>query len=84
MATLPIQKFGCCWRVGNGSSIRVCWDRWIPNHPTNRILYPSNEDIENWWVSYLIDPDLNWWRQDFIMSMFHGEVAEAICPILLP
>ena len=38
MAAPHILKNGCCWRVGNGYSIRVHEDRWIPNHPTNKIL----------------------------------------------
>ena len=27
----PILKKGCCWRVGNGASIRVLKDCWLPN-----------------------------------------------------
>ena len=62
MAALPIFKSSCCWRVGNGSSIRVKWDRWIPNHPTHKILYSTNEETEDLIVSDLIDSDLHWWR----------------------
>lgn len=59
MAALPILKSSCYWRVGDGSTIKVHSDRWIPNHPTNKVLYSANEDVENWMVSNLIDPDLN-------------------------
>ena len=38
MATFPILKFGCCWRVGNGHSIQILGDKWIPNYPTNAPL----------------------------------------------
>lgn len=61
MATLPILKSSCCWRVGNDSSIRVQWDRWIPNHPTHKIFYLTNEETEDLLVSDLIDPNLHWW-----------------------
>ena len=67
IAALPILKTSCCWRVGNDSSIRVRWDRWIPNHPTHKILYPTNEETEDLLVSDFIDPDLHWWmkRKEF-------------------
>ena len=41
MAAIPVLlKQGCCWRVGDGSSIRVKQDKWIPNHSSSRVLYP--------------------------------------------
>ncbi|XP_075645269.1 putative mitochondrial protein AtMg00310 [Castanea sativa] len=58
MAAQPVLKKGCYWRVGDGSSIRVMTERWIPYHPTNKILvHPVKEEWE-WRVSELIDPDL--------------------------
>ena len=83
MAALPILKAGCCWRVGDGSSIKVQAYKWIPNHPTNRVLYPANEDVGEWLVSDLIEPDMNCWRQDLVMTTFCSEDAEAICRIPL-
>ena len=67
IAALPILKTSCCWRVGNDSSIRIRWYRWIPNHPTHKILYSTNEEIEDLLVSDFIDPDLHWWmkRKEF-------------------
>lgn len=44
LAAQPILKQGCCWRVGNGSTIRVLKDKWILNHPTNRVLHPPLEE----------------------------------------
>lgn len=83
MATHPILKNGCCWRVGNGSSIRVHEDRWIPNYPTNKVLYPAYEETEGLLVADLIGSDLHWWRRELIMSIFHTEDVEAICRISL-
>lgn len=73
---MPVSKSGCCWRVGDGSFIRVNSDKWIPNHPTNRTLYLVDEER---CVAKLIDPDLNWWNCDSIMSRFQREDLEAIC-----
>ncbi|KAL0008677.1 hypothetical protein SO802_010179 [Lithocarpus litseifolius] len=83
MAALPILRLGYCWRVGNGSSISVVGDRWIPNHPTNTIIHPRQELVGELVVLELIDPELHAWRIDMIMSLFHKNDAEAICRIPL-
>ena len=83
MAAQPILKKGCCWRVGDGSSIRVLEDSWIPNHPTNKILiHPAEEEWE-WRVADLMEPDLRSWNRELIISKFHKEDAEAILRIPL-
>ena len=46
LAAQSILKQGCCWRVGNGSEIRVLKDKWLPNHTTNRVLHPPM--VEEW------------------------------------
>ena len=38
IVALPILKSGCCWRVGNGESLKVYLDKWLPKCPPNRIL----------------------------------------------
>ena len=55
VAALPILKSGCCWRVGNGVSIKVHKDKWIPNYPANKILLPAQEESKKWLMSELID-----------------------------
>ena len=64
-------------------SIRIHWDWWIPNHPTNKVLYLANEETESLLLSDLIDQELHWWKRELIMSLFHNEDAEAICRIPL-
>ena len=83
MAAQPILKNGCCWKVRNGYSIRVHKVRWIPNHPTNKILYPASEETEGMLVADLLDPDLQYWRRKLITSVFHIDDVEAICRIPL-
>ena len=41
----PILGKGCFWRVGNGASICVLKDCWLPNHPTKKILFQPEEEI---------------------------------------
>lgn len=85
MAAMPILKSGCYWRVGNGSSIRVVGDKWIPNHPTNKVLHSFEmaEKDHELWVAVLIDPDLNWWNHELILSNFYKEDAYVILKIPL-
>ena len=50
IAAQPILKKGCCWWVGDGSTIRVTQDRWIPNYPTNKVLHPPLDEEWEWRV----------------------------------
>ena len=70
VAAFPILKFGCCWRVGNGHSIRILGDKWISNYPTNAPLNLVKNEVCEATVAELIDQDLHAWRADFIMDMF--------------
>ena len=81
VAALPILKLGCCWRVGNGLSIWVSGDKWIPNYPTNAPLLPIKDEVQEVTVFELIDHELHAWRSEFIMDMFEQEDAKAICRI---
>ena len=83
VAALPILKLGCCWRVGNGLSIWVSGDKWIPNYPTNAPLLPIKDEVREVTVVELIDHELHAWRFGFIMDMFEQEDAKAICRIQL-
>ena len=58
MVAQSILKNGCCLRVGNGYSIRVHEDRWIPNHPTNKIVYLASEETNGMLVADLLNMDL--------------------------
>ena len=83
MATLPILKSGCCWRVRSSHSIQVIGDKWIPNYPTNAPMLLVKDEVKEVTVAELIDQDLHAWRSEFITDMFKQEDAEAICRIQL-
>ena len=83
VAAISILRSGYCWRVGNGSSISVLGDKWIPNYPINKVLHPTNELVDEMAVSELIDTDLHVWRSDVIKALFHREDAELITKIPL-
>ena len=83
MSAMPILRSRSCWRVGNGESIKVLMDKWIPNYPSNRVLHLVQEGEEDWRVSNFIDSKLHGWRRDIIMETFNREDAEVICKIPL-
>ena len=83
LAAQPILKQGCCWRVGNRSAIQVLKDKWLPNHPTNRVLHPPLEEEWEWRVDELIDWTCCVWDRQIIEKSFHREDAEAILRIPL-
>ena len=83
MAAQEILKQGCCWRVGDGSAIRVTKDKWIPNHPTNMVIHPPQEDEWEWRVVELIDWTTRIWDRHLVEIKFHRDDAEAILRIPL-
>ncbi|XP_075645487.1 uncharacterized protein LOC142616545 [Castanea sativa] len=83
VAALPILKNGCCWRVGNGESIKVYLDKWIPKCLANRILHWGQDADREMLVSEFIHTKLNGWRCDTILEKFCEEEATAICKIPL-
>ena len=83
MAAQPILQSDHCWRVGNETSINALKDWWLPNFPTNKILNSVKENWDDLMVSNLINSELNIWKYEDIMTIFHKEEAEAICQIPL-
>ena len=81
LAAMPILKSGYCWRVGNGDDIRIRKDKWIPNYPSNMVLHPVAEEVQECMLSDLINSDLHCWRRDFIMERFQINDANAIYKI---
>ena len=55
LAAQPLLKKGSYWRVGNGNSIRIMHEKWIPNHPINQVLQQPIDVNGEGRVSMLID-----------------------------
>ena len=81
-AQLVIQK-GSCWRVGDGSSIRILPDKWIPNHPSNKVLFHPTEEQQEWRVSELIDQSSRCWDKEVVLMNFHKDDVKEILHIPL-
>jgi hypothetical protein len=71
------------WRVGDGKSIQVWGDRWLP-HPTSYAVQSILNTISpNATVVELIDGELKGWKTSLINEVFDEEEATIICQILL-
>ena len=83
IAAQPILKKKCYWRMGNGASIRVLKDCWLPNQPTKKTRFQPKEEIWEWRVSDLIAWPNHQWDKERITAMFHPFDANAILQVPL-
>jgi hypothetical protein len=71
------------WRVGNGESIKIWEDRWIPKPTLYTIQTPVRVLNGAAKVSSLLYTVTNWWKVDLIHSIFNEEEASTICSVVL-
>lgn len=69
------------WRVGDGTSINIWGDRWIPSPSTYAIQTPIWILDSEAKVSSLTDPVTNWWNIPLINEALHAEEAIVVCNI---
>ncbi|XP_017625048.2 uncharacterized protein LOC108468690 [Gossypium arboreum] len=73
---------GLVWQIGNGNSVNIWNDPWLPGHENNRL---SVQSINTSWttVNQLIDFESSTWRKEVIRSLFDEDQARRILSILL-
>lgn len=81
----PLLKLGACFLVGNGLSISVWNDPWIPSIPgfipSPHAEYPISTEITM--VADLIDPNTGQWNRSLIRDSFSQPQTTAILSIHL-
>ncbi|KAK6137935.1 hypothetical protein DH2020_028323 [Rehmannia glutinosa] len=77
-----LQK-GIRWRVGDGKTIRVWEDPWIPSLRNFRTSTERGELPKDWKVQHLMVQNSNAWDEDKIANIFSTEEAQAILQIPL-
>ena len=76
-----LLREGLIWRVGNGATIRIWKNQWLPSHSTYRInSLPVVLDPEAT-VSELLEGDPKWWNYQLLSSMFDQDVVKLITSI---
>ena len=70
MATQHIVREGIKWRVGNGNSIRIWGDKWLPSTPTHKVASPRLFLHPDTLVGELIDHENVWWKTEALATLF--------------
>jgi hypothetical protein len=71
------------WRVGNGRSIKIWGDTWLPSPMAYAIQSPVHILDSNALVCDLIDPNLQWWNIPLIREVLREEEVEKICSMAI-
>ena len=71
------------WRIGNGQSVRVKEDKWLPRRDSSSIISPLPNTLLETRVSSLIDADRRGWKTEVIQEMFLPSEASVIMGIPL-
>ena len=69
------------WRVGDGQSIRIWRDRWLPTCSSHMVQSPVRILEQEARVGELIDVEKNWWNIPLIEDIFMKEEVEVICNV---
>jgi hypothetical protein len=78
-----LLKQGLVWRVGNGFSINIWKDRWLPTPITHEVQSPQRLEGQLDMVGELIDHNRGIWKEDIIRENFFQEEADVILNIPL-
>ncbi len=72
---------GACWRVGDGKTIKVWKNRWLPENHHRKVLSPIPTSLRNSCASELLLPPLQGWNIAMINQLFPPCDAKAILSI---
>lgn len=80
---LELLKKGLIWRVGNGKSIQIQRDQWIPrNEGLKSAKFIRRSRLR--WVNQLINSESKEWDKELIENIFFPFDAEEILKIKIP
>ncbi|WVZ60625.1 hypothetical protein U9M48_010618, partial [Paspalum notatum var. saurae] len=71
---------GIIWRIGNGESVRIWEDPWLPKGTTRKPITPKGSSVLTK-VSELINPMMGAWDDQLINEIFWPEDAAIILQI---
>lgn len=78
---MELVKHGIMWRVGNGTSISVWHDNWIPRESSRKPFTPDLNQFGDIAVSNLLNPQGTNWDVGLLNSLFWEEDVEYILQI---
>jgi len=75
-----LTEKGVVWSVGNGDSIRIWEDPWVPQGATKKPITPRRGNILTR-VSELINPLTEDWDDEMVRAIFWEEDAQKILTV---
>ena len=81
MATQDVVKAGSRWQVGDGSSVQIWLDKWLPKQTTFRVISPPTTIPADLRVCTLLNEDNREWKEDMIRQIFLPDDVNAILGI---
>jgi hypothetical protein len=75
----PLLREGLVWRVGDGKSIHIWGDKWLPTKVTHEVQSPIRIVDGEAKVCALIDENTRWWNIPIVEAVFYVEEASIIC-----
>lgn len=81
MAAKEVVIRGSRWIIGNGESVNIWQDRWIPTLESFKVVSPRTLVLDSEKVSCLIDKELKTWDSNKVKSYFLPCKAEVILSI---
>jgi hypothetical protein len=82
-STISLLEEGLMWRIGDGNSVNIWGDRWIPRASSYKIQTQIQGLTSEAKVSALIDQDTASWNKQLIWDLVSKEEMEAICSLPL-
>lgn len=55
-----VLKLGIRWRIGNGESVQIMKDPWLPTPTSFKIISPRNDQLEHTQVVEIIKDNREW------------------------
>ena len=83
LSTRDVIHKGMIWRVGNGDSVRIKGDRWLPNQACCSVISPLPQVDDDTRVSFLIDQVRFVWKVSLVKQLFLPHEADMILGIPL-
>ena len=83
MKARKVISKGMRWRIGDGKSINLYCDNWLPGGGSSKIISPRVPELEGEKVSTLISQDTGTWDQTLLHQHFFTFEAQRIMAIPL-
>jgi hypothetical protein len=83
LASKELVEDGVLWRIGDGRSVKIWGDKWLPMTDSSRVQSPKAIQLQDMTVGDLINREEKQWRSPLINSLFLPEEATTILNIPL-